>query len=241
LSRFAICAIFSATHRIGVADMGRSSGSMPVLPRPFWPGGQARSHAVQRAGTEAVFASHTRVLRVAPPPYAMAEELVAQPGGRYEVRSAERHTFWSPTGTFNFVRIQGDTPRSRPLLVSTKLAHAQMNRGRPVVYAGTARFESGQMAWWSNYSGTYQPIAAFRAQAGLPEDKFVPWQKLQMRGTAMQRGVFSERRAAGPPALPGASAGGKAGGPSAGSGVPRRQSKTVATKGRDGDMVGGVG
>ena len=50
------------------------------------------------------------------------------------------------------------------------------------------------MAWWSNYSGTYQPIAAFRAQAGLPEDKFVPWQKLQMGGVAMQRGTFTERR-----------------------------------------------
>src|SRR5262249_35852335 len=74
--------------------------------------------------------------------------------------------------------------------------------GRPVVYAGTARFESGEMTWWSNYSGTYQPIAAFRAQAGLPEDKFVPWQKLQIGGTAMQRGTFGERRGAGPPARP---------------------------------------
>lgn len=54
------------------------------------------------------------------------------------------------------------------------------------------------MTWWSNYSGTYQPIAAFRAQAGLPEDKFVPWQKLQMGGIAMQRGMFLERRAAVP-------------------------------------------
>jgi hypothetical protein len=88
------------------------------------------------------------------------------------VRSAERHTFSPPT--FNFVRVHGDTPRSPPLLVNAKLAHAQIAGGRPVVYAGNARFDSGEMAWWNNYSGTYQPIAAFRAQAGLPENKFVP-------------------------------------------------------------------
>src|SRR5262249_3017415 len=156
---------------------------------------------VQRAGAEAVFAAHTRVLR--PPPQAVAEELVARPGGAFHVHSADRHTMSPPTGTFNFVRVQGDTPRSRPLLVSAKLAHAQIASGRPVVYAGTARFERGERAWWSNYPGTSQPIAAFRAQAGLPEDKFVPWQKLQMDGTAMQRGTFSERRGAGPPARPG--------------------------------------
>ena len=105
-----------------------------------------------------------------------------------------------PTGTFNFVRVHGETPHNRPLLISAKLAHAQMAGGRPVVYAGTARFDRGEMAWWSNFSGTYQPIAAFRAQAGLPDDKFVPWQKLQMGGTAMQRGIFTERRPAGRPA-----------------------------------------
>jgi hypothetical protein len=157
---------------------------------------------VQRAEAEAVFAPHARVLRASPPPRAVAEELVPRPGGGFQVRAAERRTMWPPTGTFNFVRVHGDTPRSRPLLVSAKLAHAQMAGGRPVVYAGTARFERGEMAWWSNFSGTYQPIAAFRAQAGLPDDKFVPWQKLQMGGTAMQRGVFSERRAAEPAAAP---------------------------------------
>jgi hypothetical protein len=116
------------------------------------------------------------------------------------MRSAERQTLSPPTGTFNFVRVRGDTPRSRPVLISAKLAHAQLAAGRPVIYAGTANFERGEMAWWSNYSGTYQPIAAFRAQAGLPENKFVPWQKLQMGGTAMQRGTFTERRAAEPAA-----------------------------------------
>jgi hypothetical protein len=114
------------------------------------------------------------------------------------VRSAQRHTLSPPSGTFNFVRVQGDTPRARQVLVSVKLAHAQLAGGRPVIYAGTARFDRGEMVWWSNYSGTYQPIAAFRAQAGLPEEKFVSWQRLQMGGVAMQRGTFIERRAAEP-------------------------------------------
>jgi hypothetical protein len=220
--------------------MSRSSGSKPAPPAPFWPRGKAPSGALQRAGTETVFAAHARVLRAGPPPRAVAEELVAQPGGRYQVRS-ERQTFWSPTGTFNFVRVQGDTPRNRPLLVSAKLAHAQMNRGRPVVYAGTARFDRGEMAWWSNYSGTYQPIAEFRAQAGLPEDKFVPWQKLQMSGTAMQRGVFGERRAVGAPAMPGAADGGGKGGPATRSSGPGEQSKSQTGGGRDSGTARGAG
>lgn len=114
------------------------------------------------------------------------------------MRSPQRQTLSPPSGTFNFVRVYADAPRSRPVLVSSRLAHAQLAGGRPVVYAGTAKFERGEMAWWSNYSGTYQPIAAFHARAGLPEDKFVPWQKLQMGGTAMQRGTFTERRTVAP-------------------------------------------
>lgn len=149
---------------------------------------------MQRTG--AAFAPHAHVLRPPAPPRAVAEELVPRPGGGFHVRSPQRQTLSPPSGTFNFVRVYGDAPRSRPVLVSAQLAHAQLAGGRPVAYAGTAKFERGEMAWWSNYSGTYQPIAAFRAQAGLPEDKFVPWQKLQMGGTAMQRGMFTERRAA---------------------------------------------
>lgn len=189
----------------------RMPGGSPVtgLPRPVRPNlaqpsnrMPANNRTLQPAGAEAVFAAHARVQRAPPPPRATGEELVAQPGGSFRVRSAERQTLSPPSGTFNFVRVRGDTPRNRPVLISTKLAHAQLADGRPVIYAGTANFARGEMAWWSNYSGTYQPIAAFRAQAGLPEDKFVPWQKLQMGGTAMQRGTFTERRAAEPAARP---------------------------------------
>ena len=163
--------------------------------------------AVQRAAVERTFAPVARAARRAPT-RAVAEELVASPGGAFQVRSAQRQTLSPPSGTFNFVRVHGETPKARPLFVSSGMPHAQIAGGRPVIYAGTVRFEQGKMAWWSNYSGTYQPIAAFRSQAGLPEDKFVPWQKLQLGGIAMQRGTFRERRAATaePPAGPSDSA-----------------------------------
>ena len=149
----------------------------------------------QLAAAEAVFAPLHHRPRPGPSFRATPEELVPGPGGRFLLRSTDRHTLSPPSGTFNFVRVHGEAPRARPVLVSSRLAHAQLAAGRPVVYAGAARFDRGEMAWWSNYSGTYQPIAAFRAQAGLPEDKFVPWQKLQMGGVPMQRGTFIERRA----------------------------------------------
>lgn len=217
--------------------IGLSGPNVP--PPPVWPGGKSLARTVQRAGAEAVFAPHARVLRALPPPRAVAEELVPRPGGGFQLRSAERQTMSLPTGTFNFVRVHGDTPHSRPLLVSAKLAHAQMARGRPVVYAGTARFERGEMAWWSNYSGTYQPIAAFRAQAGLPEDKFVPWQKLQMGGVAMQRGTFSERRATGPAAMPRAADNGKASSAAIPAGGAAPKSKADSAGGAKSSALGG--
>jgi hypothetical protein len=209
-----------------------------VPQQPGSPDARTPPRTVQRAGAEAVFAPHARVLRAPPPPRAAAEELVARPGGGFQLRSAERQTLWPPSGTFNFVRVHGDIPHSRPLLASAKLAHAQLAGGRPVVYAGTARFDRGEMAWWSNYSGTYQPIAAFRAQAGLPEDKFVPWQKLQMGGVAMQRGTFSERRAAGPAAMPRAAADGKGNDSAAPSGAPGTEPKADLAAARLGSAAG---
>ena len=88
-------------------------------------------------------------------------------------------------------------PKDARTLVSPRRSHASLAEGHPVIYAGTARFDAGTLDWWSNYSGSYQPIAAFRHQAQLPEDRFVPWQRLQMGGIAMQRGMLTDRRPAG--------------------------------------------
>jgi hypothetical protein len=133
--------------------------------------------------------------RKAPP----GDELVALGQDSFGARSAAQGLITRPDGTYNFVRTQGLRRMDQRTLISAKAGHAQLSQGRPVVYAGTVRFSAGAIDWWSNYSGHFQPIAAFRRQAQLPDDKFVPWQRLQLGGTAMQRGLFRDRRpAAGP-------------------------------------------
>jgi hypothetical protein len=104
-----------------------------------------------------------------------------------------------PTGTYNFVQLHGSAPPSHPVFVSPRLTHAQFAQDKPVVYAGIAPFAKSAMQWWSNYFGTYQPVAAFRARAKLPADKFVSWQTLQLGGHGMQRPMLGERRSAGRP------------------------------------------
>ena len=125
------------------------------------------------------------------------EQLVHLQGNEFLVRDAARSLCSKPSGTYNFVRVQGSTPKDARTLVSPRRSHASLAEGHPVIYAGTARFDAGTLDWWSNYSGSYQPIAAFRHQAQLPEDRFVPWQRLQMGGIAMQRGMLTDRRPAG--------------------------------------------
>jgi hypothetical protein len=133
--------------------------------------------------------------KAAPP----GDELVTLGDGAFGARAASRGLVTRPDGTYNFVRTQGLRRIDQRTLISAKAGHAQLSGGRPVVYAGTMQFKGGDLEWWSNFSGHYQPIAAFRAQAQLPLDKFVPWQELQMGGTAMQRRMFSDRRPAGAP------------------------------------------
>jgi hypothetical protein len=137
-----------------------------------------------------------RPARASPP----GDELVALGRDRFGAKDAARGLITQPDGTYNFVRTQGVRRMDQRLLISAKAGHVQLAQGAPVIYAGTVRFSGGTLDWWSNYSGHYQPIAAFRAQAQLPEDKFVPWQRLQLGGTAMQRGMFRDRRAGGAPA-----------------------------------------
>ncbi|MEM7744436.1 MAG: hypothetical protein AAF409_12080 [Pseudomonadota bacterium] len=125
-------------------------------------------------------------------------------GDGYDLMNQDRRGLGPANGTYNFVRIQGDRPGAAETLVSPNMSHAQLSQDRPVLYAGTAQFDQGEMRWWSNYSGTYQPIAAFRDRAALPGEKFVPWQRLQMGGHAQTRNVFREQRSARAPEAPAA-------------------------------------
>jgi hypothetical protein len=130
-----------------------------------------------------------------------ADELVALHDGQFQLETADRGLRIKPNGTYNFVRVHGTTRNDAHTFVSNKASHAKLAGGRPVLYAGTIRFDNGSLDWWSNYSGTYQPIAAFRQQAQLPGDRFVPWQRLQMGGNSMQRGMFTDRHGASAPAV----------------------------------------
>lgn len=165
-----------------------------VAPPPL----AARPAAAGSAQRFAAFANRTvdRGERKAPP----GDELVALSNDNFGARNPDRGLVTRPDGTYNFVRTQGLRRMDQRTLISAKAGHAQLAHGKPVIYAGTMRFSGGALDWWSNYSGHYQPIAAFRGQAQLPDDKFVPWQKLQMGGTAMQRGMFRDRRPTGAPA-----------------------------------------
>jgi hypothetical protein len=130
------------------------------------------------------------------------DELVRSQGDEYLLSSAERNLRTRPNGTYNFVRVQGNTRNDQHTYVSARSGHAGLAAGRPVLYAGTMRFDGGKLDWWSNYSGTYQPMAAFRQQAQLPDERFIPWQKLQMGGVGLQRGMFSDQRASVAPEKP---------------------------------------
>jgi len=122
------------------------------------------------------------------------DELVSAGHDIFQLRQPDRGVMVRPNGTYNFVRVAGQTRAQSQTLVSSKAGHAAIAGGRPVLYAGTVRFDNGALDWWSNYSGTYQPIAAFRGQANLPEDRFTPWQRLQMGGVGMQRNTFRDQR-----------------------------------------------
>ena len=127
--------------------------------------------------------------------------LVEQPAGQFALQALGSRSLTRPDGTYNFVRVQGERPGPGDVYLSPQLPHADLAQGRPVIYAGTAGFAQGALLWWSNYSGTYQPIAAFRDRARLPDDRFVPWERLQAGGLAQQRVTFASASRPAPPVL----------------------------------------
>lgn len=171
-------------------------------PPPHWPGrgpaASAGAPPVRPGGGQAAQAFRTfgalraeKAERTRP-----GNELLPAHDGQFHMRTPDRGLRVKPNGTYNFVRVHGETRNQAHTYVSSDASHAKLAEGRAVLYAGTIRFDNGSVDWWSNYSGTYQPIAAFRQQAQLPDDRFVPWQRLQMGGNAMQRNTFADRRSA---------------------------------------------
>ncbi|MGQ9366389.1 hypothetical protein [Azospirillum sp. ST 5-10] len=188
-------------------------------PPPHWPGRPPAGAAQAKPGPGAPPAHAPAARPVAQPQATFGalrsgrperaragDELVRIQGDDFLLKTADRGLRVKPNGTYNFVRVQGTTRNDAHTYVSARSGHAGLAGGKPVLYAGTARFDSGRLEWWSNYSGTYQPVAALNRQAQLPGELFVPWQKLQMGGIGMQRGMLTDQRAAGAPARPAARA-----------------------------------
>ncbi len=177
-------------------------------PPPHWPGCQPAAQPVQPKTVQQTAIQRQTVqrhtvqrqavfnpLRVGKAERASAgDELLRMQGDSFLLSTRERNLRVTPDGTYNFVRVQGETRNGAQTFVSARSGHAGLAGGRPVLYAGTVRFDGGRLDWWSNYSGTYQPMAAFRQQAQLPDEHFIPWQKLQMGGVGLQRGMLSDQR-----------------------------------------------
>lgn len=177
---------------------GHAARKPPIPARPAPPAGPGAAVAQRLKTFEALRPGPSGGQQTA----TAGDALVRATADMFQVRDSGRGVMVRPNGTYNFVRVTGETQAKAETLVSSKAGHAAIAAGRPVLYAGTARFDNGSLEWWSNYSGTYQPMAAFKGQAGLPVERFQPWQKLQMGGVGMQRGTFLDRRDPSAPTAP---------------------------------------
>ncbi|MGQ3049634.1 MAG: hypothetical protein ACT6Q8_23530 [Niveispirillum sp.] len=177
---------------------GHAARKSPIPARPAPPAGAGAAVAQRQKTFEALRPGPSGGQQTA----TAGDPLVRATADMFQVRDSGRGVMVRPNGTYNFVRVTGETQAKAETLVSSKAGHAAIAAGRPVLYAGTARFDNGALEWWSNYSGTYQPMAAFKGQAGLPVERFQPWQKLQMGGVGMQRGTFLDRRDPSAPTAP---------------------------------------
>jgi hypothetical protein len=95
---------------------------------------------------------------------------------QYRLHRGKQHGQLVPNSRYIFVRMaDGDT------LMHPVYRHPALAEGRPVHYAGEVHFDNGRLLWWSNGSGNYRPDAEHAEQAGLPIDRFFPWDQV-MKG-----------------------------------------------------------
>ena len=94
----------------------------------------------------------------------------------YRLNRGEERGQYVPNSRYIFV-----TTTDGETLLHPRFRHPAIAAGRPVLYAGEAKFENGKLEWWSNASGNYRPDAHHAGQAGLPMDSFYTWEDI-MRG-----------------------------------------------------------
>jgi hypothetical protein len=92
---------------------------------------------------------------------------------QYRLRKVNSHGVNVPNQQYNFVRTSDGE-----MLLHSRYRHPSIAEGKQVLYAGEIFFNNGQLQWWSNGSGHYQPYAEDAEQASLPMDQFFSYQQI---------------------------------------------------------------
>jgi hypothetical protein len=93
--------------------------------------------------------------------------------GQYRLHKVNSHSVNVPNLQYNFVRtLEGE------MLLHSRYRHPSIAGGKQVLYAGEIYFNNGQLEWWSNGSGHYQPFADDAEQANLPIERFFSYQEI---------------------------------------------------------------
>lgn len=92
---------------------------------------------------------------------------------QYRLHQVNSHGVNVPNQQYNFVRT-----RDGEMLLHARYRHPSIAEGKQVLYAGEIFFNNGQLEWWSNGSGHYQPDAEDATQANLPLDHFYSYQQI---------------------------------------------------------------
>jgi len=92
---------------------------------------------------------------------------------QYRLHRLNSHGVNVPNQQYNFVRT-----REGEMLLHARYRHPSIAEGKQVLYAGEIFFNNGQLQWWSNGSGHYQPYVEDAEQANLPMDQFFSYQQV---------------------------------------------------------------
>ena len=92
---------------------------------------------------------------------------------QYRLHKVNSHSVNVPNQQYNFVRT-----REGEMLLHARYRHPSIAEGKQVLYAGEIFFNNGQLEWWSNGSGHYQPGSEDAEQANLPMDHFFSYQQI---------------------------------------------------------------
>lgn len=102
---------------------------------------------------------------------------------QYRLHRVGTHCVNVPNMKYNFVRT-----REGQTLLHNRYRHPSLAEGQQVLYAGEVFFNNGNLEWWSNGSGHYQPDADGAEQANLPMDSFYSYQQI-IRGEHTRKRV----------------------------------------------------